>query len=97
MQRASAVALEVELGDAGQTDALDDGAAPIPDIRGVGDLKRGGMAVAHRISAKLAAGELAGDAAAGIDIAVVAFDLRFGAGNQFLRQKLDIDREQVWP
>ena len=36
-----------------------------------------------RKSADLAAGELAGDAAALIDVAMIAFDLRFGAGNEF--------------
>ena len=73
-QFALRIAFEVELGDAGQRQLLDDGATALADIAGVGDLKRRGMAVGDRLGADLAAGELAGDAASLIDVAVIAFD-----------------------
>ena len=85
MQRARFIALEIELGDAGQPEPLDDVAALPLHVRRGCDFERRGVAVGNRKSADLAAGELAGNAAAPIDVAVIAFDLRFGAGDQLLR------------
>ena len=45
MQRARLVALEIELGDAGQPEPLDDVAALPLHVRRVGDLERRGVAV----------------------------------------------------
>ncbi len=97
MQRARLVALEIELGDAAQPEPLDDIAALPLHVRRGGDFERRGVAVRQRKSANLAAGELAGDAAALVDVAVIAFDLRFGAGDQLLRQKIDAGIEQLRP
>ncbi len=77
-QFALRIAFEVELGDAGQRQLLDDGAAALADVAGVGDFQRRGMAVGDRLGADFAAGELAGDAAVLIDVAVIAFDPRSG-------------------
>ena len=88
MQRARWVALEIELGDAGQSEPLDDIAALPLHVLRRGDFECRGVAVGNRKSADLAAGELAGDAAALIDVTVITFDLRFGAGDQLLRQNI---------
>ena len=89
MQLACAITLEVELGDAEELKALDDIAAELAHVGGLRQLQRRGVAVTQRIGADLAAGELTGDGAGLVDVTVVAFDLRFRAGDQLLRQQLD--------
>jgi len=97
LQIALHVALEIKLGDAGEAEPLDGGAALAADVGDIGDLERGGMAEAQRIGADLAAGEFAGDAALLIDIAVIALDPAFGPVDEFLRQKLQAERTELRP
>src|SRR5208282_4693366 len=97
MEFARSIALEVEFGNARQAEPFHDIPALPLHVRRIGDLKRRGVAISHRISAYLSAGELAGDAAALIHVAMVAFDLRFPASNEFLSQKIDADIEQLRP
>jgi thiamine pyrophosphate-dependent acetolactate synthase large subunit-like protein len=91
------IALEVELGDAGQFEPLYDVAALAAHVGGIGDLKRGGMAIAQWIGADFPAGKLAGDAAMLIDVAMIVLDARLSAGDEFLRQERQADGAQLRP
>jgi hypothetical protein len=90
-QLALRIAFEIELGYAGQRQLLDDGATAAADVAGIDDLERRGVAVGDRLGTDLAAGELTGDAAALVDVAVVTFDPGFAADDELLRQELKPD------
>src|SRR5215213_5187005 len=88
-QAAVGSALEVELRDAAQPEPPDDVAPERRDVRLVSDLDRSAVAISGGIRADLAAGELARNLAAAVDVDVVALDARLGAWNQLLDEDVD--------
>jgi hypothetical protein len=91
------IALEVELRDAGQLYPFHDVAAEAPHVGGIGDFQRGGVAVVQWIGADFAAGELAGNAAVRIDVAMIVLDSGLRARDEFLRQERKSCRAQLRP
>src|SRR4029450_5579257 len=83
------VALEVELGDTAQLDALDDVPSELGDVRRVGQDERRAVAVMLGKGADLLAGELSGDGALLVDVDVVALDQALRPGDELLHDYLD--------
>ena len=91
------VPLEVELRHTTEVETAQDLAPRLDHVVLERDLERRAVAIPGRVGADLAAGELAGGLAFGVDVRVIALDQGLRPRNELLHQKLESRVVQPWP
>src|SRR5262249_7795509 len=90
-------ALEVDLGDASQIEALHQSATLVRHVRLVGDFHGRAESEGARLGSNLPAGELADDLALLIDVDMIALDAAFRTRYQLLSQQFRCGGSQARP